>query len=966
MRDVRCFLEQGTEVMLGGICYEILGLEGYGASSAVYLARYRDSLMEGCCHQVLLKELFPLIRASGIHRGEDGKFIIVEEGAEELFSLHERSFMRGNQVQLELLLKNPGLISGNLNSYRAMGTIYSVLSWQGGTVLEAELDAESIRCLSQAVSVLKSILECLEVFHSHGYLYLDISPDNCLLMPFGEEIKALLIDYNSIWKSEEIREYPPEYFSRKRGYSAPEVMLKNLRSVGRHSDLYSVCAVFYRMITGTILGQEQIQDIKALKGAAESSALLEGELPSVRSKVCGILTKGLKLSTARRYQTARELMEDLDELQNRIEGRGVTHEALWDISRRQCMLQTVRKGKKAFPLDNRIESSSKEKLSVEQFWKRVSSENHFTLLEGEGGSGKSTMLMGFWEESTREYHRDRPVVWFLPLYRYQGGRGRASSFVRDSFLEYLKPDEGISLSGEAYQGLLKILEKKDQILLILDGLDEVREGKRELLREIISFGEKRGVRILISGRSLSSEKGNSSWNSYFINPLSIGQIREILSSAGLFMPSDTGMQELFKNPMMLDMYMEVCKKDEKGGLPEIEDGKEELMGKYLECLVKDEGDARWRMEFLMRHFLPSAAFEMKKKGRLFISAVEFYKIAEKSRKLLENRDFVLAFPEYMGKASQILEGIHSQAEWADCIISGFNEKCGLLIGDSDGSFHLVHEVYLDYLSERAKNNLKRYLRRRRKGRAGGYIAVLGIILALGTAGTALYMKLSYPVTVKERTRLKNCAGQLELLCGRLDMMLYEEEKALEMAAGDDNLLAGDEDRYENFEKNIQRAVEKAEMYGTGDSGENKTAEYFLEVFSETGAGFDEADLQRLYQEPGKHFLFMRQTMEQLLDMIEPGSRYTSGSRKEAVEAYQGYLAAYKEVLYWRIAAVESDFPGDYGEEIYEWIALSNSFGSVFISQRTEEDRKQMEIRQSAAEGQLKECTAQMLRSGFIL
>ena len=73
---------------------------------------------------------------------------------------------------------------------------------------------------------------------------------------------------------------------------------------------------------------------------------------------------------------------------------------------------------------------------------------------------------------------------------------------------------------------------------------------------------------------------------------------------------------------------------------------------------------------------------------------------------------------------------------------------------------------------------------------------------------------------------------------------------------------------------------------------------------------------------------MKQTMDQLLDMMEPGSRYTPDRRREAVGAYKEYLEAYKEVIYWKIAAVEADFPGDYGQEIYEWIAHSNSCTTI--------------------------------------
>ena len=55
---------------------------------------------------------------------------------------------------------------------------------------------------------------------------------------------------------------------------------------------------------------------------------------------------------------------------------------------------------------------------------------------------------------------------------------------------------------------------------------------------------------------------------------------------------------------------------------------------------------------------------MKRKSRLFINSDEFYKIAEKSMKLIKEKEFALAFPEYLGKAGQVMEGINSQAEWA--------------------------------------------------------------------------------------------------------------------------------------------------------------------------------------------------------------------------------------------------------------------------------------------------------------
>ncbi|MCD8327415.1 MAG: hypothetical protein LUC90_12310 [Lachnospiraceae bacterium] len=43
--------------------------------------------------------------------------------------------------------------------------------------------------------ILIKILDALDCFHQNGFLHLDISPDNILLL----KEDALLIDYNSVW-----------------------------------------------------------------------------------------------------------------------------------------------------------------------------------------------------------------------------------------------------------------------------------------------------------------------------------------------------------------------------------------------------------------------------------------------------------------------------------------------------------------------------------------------------------------------------------------------------------------------------------------------------------------------------------------------------------------------------------------------------------------------------------------------
>ena len=238
----RQFLNSGYNLLLGGISYTIEGVEGCGNNSVVYLAAYEDGLNAGSWHKVLIKELFPYHPKDMIWRNLDGKIVHADE-CDALWEEQRKGFYRGNQVNLELLGENPESTSGNLNSFEAYGTYYSVLTLHGGHTLADIMEITGGLSLEQIGSLMVKILEALDGFHRNGYLHLDISPDNILVT--GERV--LLIDYNSVWplKSEETS----LCYSVKAGYTAPEVRLREKQAIGTAADIYSVCAVYFHMLT---------------------------------------------------------------------------------------------------------------------------------------------------------------------------------------------------------------------------------------------------------------------------------------------------------------------------------------------------------------------------------------------------------------------------------------------------------------------------------------------------------------------------------------------------------------------------------------------------------------------------------------------------------------------------------------------------------------------------------------------
>ncbi|MCD8118334.1 MAG: hypothetical protein LUE29_02365 [Lachnospiraceae bacterium] len=309
----RTIRKEGSVLVLGDTAYRITSVEGTGASSIVYRAEYMDALSGDISHHVFIKELFPISPHGEIYRDEAENVCCTAEGA-TLFSDLKNRFEAGNRANLTLLKSHPERVSGNLNSYEAYGTYYTVLSVHGGENLETMLTRGQMEWrLKDIISVLNKLLDALECFHRSGYLHLDISPDNILLLP----TQALLIDYNSIWDTRDAagREFA---FSEKAGYSAPEVSLRHLSDIGPATDLYSVCAVFFRMLAGRPLSENEVLGNGLRRCFKQGFEILAEEPDSARFKVYQILARGLHTLPRKRYQDISALRADLSLLEQMI------------------------------------------------------------------------------------------------------------------------------------------------------------------------------------------------------------------------------------------------------------------------------------------------------------------------------------------------------------------------------------------------------------------------------------------------------------------------------------------------------------------------------------------------------------------------------------------------------------------------------------------------------------------------
>ncbi len=136
---------------------------------------------------------------------------------------------------------------------------YFTMEIVAGVPLKAEPKIEPIRALSLAID----LAEILMVAHEAGVVHRDVKPDN-ILIGKGDRVRLLEIGVCLLLPRYHQRELllpatpPGERYETGAlegvgtpGYTAPEILARE--GTTTRSDVYSVCAVLYRMLTGRSL-----------------------------------------------------------------------------------------------------------------------------------------------------------------------------------------------------------------------------------------------------------------------------------------------------------------------------------------------------------------------------------------------------------------------------------------------------------------------------------------------------------------------------------------------------------------------------------------------------------------------------------------------------------------------------------------------------------------------------------------
>jgi len=260
--------------------YEVLREIGRGGFGVVYVAR--DPKLE---RQVAIKVLSP--------------HLAIQSGYVERFEREATSAGR---------LRHPNIVSVYTTG-EDNGLHYIVMEYVEGKTLD-DYTRYRVPALEESVGVIEKVAQGLDYAHEAGIIHRDLKPSNVMLETRTNRI--VIMDFGlarpeqpgSTLTESDVLVGTPAYMS-------PEQAQSSLEKVDRRSDIFSLGVVLYELLTGK-LPFEGSTPVEILRKVSEEDPVPPSKLKrGIPRDLEAVVLKSLEKTPSKRYQTAKDLAEDL-------------------------------------------------------------------------------------------------------------------------------------------------------------------------------------------------------------------------------------------------------------------------------------------------------------------------------------------------------------------------------------------------------------------------------------------------------------------------------------------------------------------------------------------------------------------------------------------------------------------------------------------------------------------------------
>ena len=282
---------------------------------------------------------------------------------------------------------------------------YMITKFYQGELLEDYVNRCGKLSTAESVRIIKGVLNGVSYMHNYGILHNKINLSNIIV---DNNLSPTIIDLgNSCREGDE-----------KNVYKTTEndnIYLANETFDGIHSkqsDTFSLIAIFYKLITGKapwqIDNNEEKESIKIIRNSP-----IDFSNEDIDGKIKNIIEKGLSLDSARRYQDVKEIIHDLnqlDEIENLVSTKQHRVEALETNGRKEekpSPVEAIKPHGNGFADIAGMETLKNSLKKTVLFWLKNKEQAHKykislpngMLLYGPPGCGKTYFAEKFAEEA---------------------------------------------------------------------------------------------------------------------------------------------------------------------------------------------------------------------------------------------------------------------------------------------------------------------------------------------------------------------------------------------------------------------------------------------------------------------------------------------------------------------------------------------------------------------------------------
>ena len=216
------------------------------------------------------------------------------------------------EIEIAAQLHHPHILP-LYDSGESQGFLYYVMPYEEGQSLRDRLAREGELPITEAVRILRDVVDALSSAHEHGVVHRDIKPDNVMLS--GRH--ALVTDFGVAKAVSEAtgREQlttagvalgTPAYMAPEQAAAAP--------NIDHRADIYAVGALAYELLTGRPPFTGNTPQMILAAHVTEAPEPVTDHRPAVPPVMAQLVMRCLEKKPADRWQTTEELLAQLEGL----------------------------------------------------------------------------------------------------------------------------------------------------------------------------------------------------------------------------------------------------------------------------------------------------------------------------------------------------------------------------------------------------------------------------------------------------------------------------------------------------------------------------------------------------------------------------------------------------------------------------------------------------------------------------